>query len=126
MRIRCPPRLSPLLAFLLLAGCMPAPASPEYDSRKAEETLVLALDAWKEGRAGSLADRDPPIRFEDDDLYNGLRLTGYRVQPRATPLRPFDDAKVALSLHDRNGNSVEKTAAYQISLAPDLAVLRNE
>lgn len=119
-------RRSLFLGLLLVAGCASASRPLEYDSRQAEETLVLALDAWKQGRVGSLAKRVPPIRFEDEDCRCGLRLTEYRLEPRELPLRPFDDVRVVLVLRDRRQNRLEKTVTYQIALGPKPAVLRND
>lgn len=119
---------SSLLAILLLsaAGCpSPNPLSP-YNSNQAEETLVLVLDAWKQGQAGALAKRKSPIRFEDEDYRNGSRLADYRIEKREMPLRPFNDVRVALSLRDRKGRKINKTVAYQIKTAPNLAVLRSD
>jgi hypothetical protein len=120
------PRRSLFLVLLLVAGCSSASQPTTYDSKRAEETLVLALDAWKQGRVGSLAKRVPPLRFEDEDCRSGLRLTEYRLEPREQPLRPFDDVRVVLVLRDRRQNRLEKTVAYQVSLEPKPAVLRND
>jgi len=115
-----------LVGVLLAAGCWSKPALPPYNSQRAEEILVLALDAWKQGRVGALARRDPPVRFEDDDYRNGLRLTDYRLPQRRRPIQPFDDVQVTLLLRNRWGNKVEKAVVYQIMLTPDPAVLRND
>jgi hypothetical protein len=111
---------------LLAAGCSAASQVPQYDSQAAQETLVRTLDAWKQGRAGALAQGNPPIRFEDDDCRHGLQLTDYRLEQPLDSLRPFDDVQVVLLLRDARGNPVEKTAAYQVVLTPALAVLRSD
>jgi hypothetical protein len=115
-----------ILIALLPAGCSSSQSAPQYDSKNAEETLVQALDAWKNGQIGSLAKGNPPLRFEDEDYRDGCRLTGYRVEDGQSPLRPFADVRVSLSLVDRRGKAVEKTAVYQVSLEPGRAVLRND
>jgi hypothetical protein len=114
------------LLLLLAAGCSSGPPGPPYDSQQAEETLVLALDAWKQGHVGELARRRPPVRFEDEDYRNGLQLTGYRMDKGEGPLRPFADARVTLFLRDRRGNAVEKAVVYQVALGTHPAVLRND
>jgi hypothetical protein len=119
-------RLLPMLLILIMAGCRFAPQLPPYDSKKAEEILVLALDAWKQGRIVTLLKRNPPVRFEDEDQRNGLRLVEYRLEPRDTPVFQFNDIKVILSLRDRRGNKIEKNVVYQITLEPAPAVLRND
>jgi hypothetical protein len=115
-----------LLTVLLAAGCSTKPTSPPYDAKQAQATLVLALDAWKQENTRELARRKPPIRFEDDDCRNGLRLTGYSIEKGKPSAGPFDDLQVTLSLLDRHGNKIEKSAAYQITLEPRLSVLRND
>jgi len=43
--------------------------------------------------------------------------------------RPFvehDDVSVEVSLRDRQGATLEKTVMYQVTLEPNLAVLRND
>jgi hypothetical protein len=118
--------LLPIVLIVLLVGCRYAPKLPPYDSQKAEETLKLALDAWKQGQVKKLAKCKPPIRFEDEDYRNGLRLLDYRLEPRESPVFRFNDIKVTLSLRGRQGNKIEKTVAYQVTLEPVLAVLRND
>ena len=120
------PRSLLLLVVLLAMGCAPAPKLQDYDSRQAEETLILALEAWKHGRVDTLAKHDPPVRFEDEDYRSGFRLTDYRVDRRAMPLRAFEDVPVVLFLRDRRGRTVEETVSYQVTLAPNPAVLRND
>ncbi len=115
------------LALLLPAtGCFRAPQSPPYDSQRAKQTLILTLEAWKAGRPAELAERDPPIRFEDEDCRNGLHLVEYRLDEGEPPPRPFEDVRATLVLRDGRGNTAEKHVAYQVALAPDLAVLRSD
>lgn len=115
-----------LFLALLASGCSTASQWPSYNSQKAEETLIQALEAWKQGRVATLAKRVPPLRFDDEDCRNGLRLTDYRLEPRELALRPFDDVQVVLFLRDRRGNQAEKQVSYQIALEPALAVLRSD
>lgn len=124
MAIHCRSLL--VLLAVLVAGCSTAPPWPTYDSQKAEETLVQALEAWKQGRVAALAKRVPPLRFEDEDYRNGFRLIRYQLEPRESPLRPFDDVEVLLFLRSRQGHQVEKLVSYQVALGPELAVLRSD
>jgi hypothetical protein len=119
-------RLRILFVVLLAPGCTAAPQAPPYDAQKAREILVLTLEAWRQGRVGTLAKHNPPLRFEDEDYRNGLRLIEYRLEESRRPAGPFDDVQVSLVLLDRRGNKVSKSVAYQIALEPDWAVLRNE
>lgn len=113
-------------ALVLAAGCSSGPPMPHYDSKQAEETLLAALDAWKAGQAGALGRRHPPVRFEDEDWRGGLQLADYRLKQPSGPVRAFEDVEVVLVLRDRRGATVEKTVAYQVALAPGLAVLRSD
>ena len=122
-----PPSGFPVLLILLAAaGCRSAPPLPPYDSKQAEETLVLALEAWKQGRVGDLARRKPPVRFVDEDYRNGMKLTDYRLVARESHLRAFEDAEVVLVLRNRQGKTVEETVTYQVTLTPRLAVIRSD
>lgn len=122
-----PPRTLPiLLVVLLAAGCRSAPPLPPYDSKQAEETVVVALEAWKQGRLGVLAKRNPPLRFDDEDCRNGLVLTDYRLQPRESIFQAFQDAEVVLILRNRQGKTLEKPVAYQVTLSPRPAVIRSD
>ncbi len=122
-------RLLPLL-MLTLAGCSgdgrPVFNDANYDAESARRTLVAALDAWQAGRAGELARRKPPIRFVDDDQRAGLRLMSYELADPAVTIRPFADIDVQLTVRDRSGKTMQRTATYQIVLSPGLAVLRTD
>jgi hypothetical protein len=90
------------------------------------QVLVDALDAWKDGKANSLAKHDPPIRFVDDDWAAGWQLADYEFDTPDVSIRPFADVQVNLTLQNRQGKTIEKTAAYQIALTPALSVLRSD
>jgi hypothetical protein len=108
-----------------VAGCGGQVASPaEYDERLARDTLTAALDAWKAGQVDQLSRQTPPLRFSDDDLMMGAKLESYEVG-ETVRFGAHQDVPVNLVLRDRQGNTVTKTAIYQISLEPR-AVLRND
>ncbi len=119
--------LFPLL--VVTAGCSggrePA-VEPRYDAEQARTALVAALDAWKKGEAKSLSKRNPPIRFDDDDLLAGLRLSDYEIEEPDLPLKPHQDVSVILSMRDARGKSVRREASYQVGTEPTLAVLRSD
>ncbi len=118
-----------LLAMLLLTtGCSRRESPSEeiaYDSELARQTLIAALDAWRQGQTWGLARQVPPIRFHDDDQMAGWRLTDYQLPDASTPLAPFGEVLVTLRLQ-RHGATVEKTVAYQVSLTPQRAVFRGD
>jgi hypothetical protein len=121
-------RILPVL-LAALAGCSgssrPQSEVP-YDSEKARTALVAALDAWKKGEVKSLTKRTPPIRFVDDDLLAGLRLSDYEIEEPDIPIKRHQDVSVLLSLRDARGKSIHREARYQVGTDPNLSVLRSD
>jgi hypothetical protein len=93
-----------------------------YDPEQAK----AALDAWKKGEAKALPRRHPPIRFVDDDLVAGMRLSDYEVEEPDAPIGLHQDVAVILSLRDARGEVVRREARYQVATEPGLAVLRSD
>jgi hypothetical protein len=124
-----PSRPLVLVMLFAAAGCG-RPAEPtvevRHDSEQARSALVAALDAWKKGEAKALAKRVPPIRFLDDDLAAGCRLSDYELMEPDAPIRPHENVPVILSLRDPRGKSVRRETSYQVSTDPGLAVLRSD
>ena len=123
-----PHRLIPFL-IALTVGCstQPTPAPQvSFDPEKASTALVTALDAWKKGEAKALARRSPPIRFQDDDLLAGFRLTDYEIEEPDSPIKLHQDVAVILMLRDARGKSVRREARYQVGTEPKLTVLRSD
>jgi hypothetical protein len=121
-------RLLPALLFVA-AGCSAGAESADqsrYDAERAKEALVTALDAWKRGDARSLARRDPPIRFVDDDLTAGWRLSDYELEEPDAPVSLHKNVPVILSLRDARGKTVRRETHYQVATEPGLAVLRSD
>ena len=94
--------------------------------KKPRSALVAALDAWKKGEAKSLTKRKPPIRFVDDDLLAGLRLSDYEIDEPDLPVKLHQDVSVRLSLRDARGKSIQREARYQVGTDPTLSVLRSD
>jgi len=117
------------VVLAVVTGCSeqsrPA-ADGSYDSEQAGTALVTALDAWKKGDVKSLTKRNPPIRFDDDDMLAGLRLSDYEIEEPDAPFRPHQDVAVILSLRDARGKGVRREARYQVGTSPTLAVLRSD
>jgi hypothetical protein len=114
-----------LCVILVAGGCSRVSTSDDFDSQAARETLVEALDAWKEGRAAELTQTLQPIRFVDDDLRKGARLISYECPATDDSIRPFQDVSVTLVLESRNGKTTQKQVAYQVSLTQGRTVLRS-
>lgn len=95
-----------------------------YDSALAKQTLIEALDAWKQGKAATLAKRKPPIRFTDDDLRTGGKLVEYQFSRPDEPIRKQTSVSVRIKVVRGKGPPHEHEAQYQVSLSPQLAVMR--
>ena len=118
-----------VLAFVSFSGCgVSVSVSTEteavFDSTAAKEALFTALDAWKQGKAGALSKRKPPIRFSDDDLRAGFKLLEYRLANPDEPIQRAKSFSVVLKVSRGNASPVERPALYQVSLTPQLAVSR--
>jgi hypothetical protein len=124
------PRIRTLPLLLIVAiGCArtaPQGEAAKYDPDRARDALVAAMEAWKKGQAGTLAKRQPPIRFVDDDFVAGMSLVEYEVDEPDAPIALHTDVLVILSLKDRRGKPVRREAHYQIATEPALAVLRSD
>ncbi len=115
----------------ILAGCSGSgptatDSSTELDPEAARAALVASLDAWKQGQAVALANREPPIRFDDEDESSGLLLVDYKFLAPDAPIQANQDVPVRLTLRNSVGGKVERTTSYQIAPGPPIAVLRGD
>jgi hypothetical protein len=115
-----------LAAVVGCSGCSQTPPDAPHNSEEARTALIAALDAWKKGEAKSLPKRNPPIRFVDDDLLSGLRLSEYEIEEPDLPIKLHQDVSVILEMRDARGNRVRREARYQVSTDPTLSVLRSD
>jgi hypothetical protein len=116
-----------VLVLCAFVGCSDV-TSPEevMDSDEMLNVLTSALSAWKDGAADTLAQRDPPIRFVDDDFAEGRQLIAYDLEDPEAVIEPFQNVFVTLSLKAADGKTLERTVGYQVSLEPSPSVLRSE
>jgi hypothetical protein len=122
-------RRFPVAILVIIVGCSGKPAADSehpYDGDLARSTLITALDAWKKGEARKLARARTPIRFEDDDLAAGWRLSDYEIESPGVPTGPHADVEVVLSLRDARGKAIQREARYQVATEPALAVIRSD
>jgi len=117
-----------LIMIVSIAGCewwRPVAPAVNYDGNRAKEVLLDALETWKQGKIGTLASRKPPVRFVDDDQVAGLALVDYRLVAPDQTVAPYENVPVVIKV--KIGNQViERTTVYQITLVPEIAVLRAE
>ncbi len=115
-----------LAVIVSCTGCSQPASEAPYDSEEARTALIAALDAWKKGEAKSLPKRNPPIRFVDDDLISGLRLSEYEIEEPDLPVKLHQDIAVILEMRDARGTRVRREARYQVGTDPTLSVLRSD
>jgi len=120
-----------LIGLLTLSACItgcdwskPAP-DPNYDGDRAKEVLLDVLETWKQGQARTLAKRNPPVRFVDDDYVEGATLLDYHLVDPAQNVAPYDSVPVVIKVKT-GGGVIERTTVYQVTLDPKTAVLRAE
>lgn len=115
------------LCGLVLAGCGSGVyQSAPVDADKASETLLFALESWKEGETpDSLKNESPAVVVQDLDWTGGMKLVSYEVVGEARALNANLIAKVKLSLQDKTGNASEKTVTYVVGTSPVLTVFRD-
>lgn len=117
-----------LTATICLAGCdriQPKPELP-YDSGRAKEVLIDALETWKAGKAQTLRSRKPPVRLVDDDQLEGAKLMEYHLADPEQPIQSYENVPVVLKLRRDGGQVQERPTVYQVTLEPEIAVLRAE
>jgi len=116
-----------LISLLLIAGCSQAEESVDGEqSDRMLSALTTALDAWKNATPTTLASREQPIRFVDDDLAAGRKLLAYQLDDPDSAIVPFENVFVILMLQTADGKTIERKVGYQVSLTPAVAVLRSE
>lgn len=124
-----------ICAILLILGCTGSgltdsslarttDASAKPDAFK--EALATSLEAWQAGKVRELRNRQPPIRFVDDDVVSGQQLLEYTIQTASRKTVPFQQFQVELKLKDRQGRAGTSLATYQVSLSPRISVLRSD
>jgi hypothetical protein len=116
------------VAILLLefAGCQSRSEHATETSGEAHYILIAALEAWKDGKPNSLADRKPAIRFVDEDQKSGLQLVDYEFENEGAEIRPFQNVPINLMLKDPQGQLIDKAVTYQVTVEPGRSVLRSD
>lgn len=113
------------LLGLVQCGCGGPYQSAPVNVNKAHETLVTALDSWKNGDpAESLQEQSPAIVVQDFDWIGGMKLLDYEVVDEGTPVDANLVANVKLKLQDKRGTKSDKTVTYHVGTAPALTVFR--
>jgi len=116
-----------LILMLIPFGCGGISEHPDAPGvGEARQVLEVALDAWKHGRVKSLGARTPPVRLVDQDQSAGRGLNDYRLAGEPEVVGPALNFPVELTLRDRRGKIQSVATVYQVVLAPEVAVFRND
>ncbi|MHB1559190.1 MAG: hypothetical protein ACYC61_17185 [Isosphaeraceae bacterium] len=110
------------LAVAAAPGCgRQQPADPD----QARATLVLALDAWRDGRTiDDVSGGSPSIVVADPSWKAGYRLSRYEVAD-TTRAAGFDlKIPVELWLENPQGKPVREKVKYTVSIRPSRTVIR--
>ena len=113
-----------LLAVFALAGCGgdPKPLDMAATPESSRAALVTALDAWKAGKtAQELQGGDPPLIFQDDDLYRKAKLADYKIEGEGKPRGVGYSYVVALNLEGKT-----KRVYYSVVTEPKTVVTRED
>jgi len=92
----------------------------------AQQSVVTALEAWKQGESPEqLQSRMPPIEFHDDDWQNDAKLQDYEFIKtyRDTDGRPR--CVVDLSVERRGGKFETVQLTYQVNTDPKIVIDRD-
>jgi hypothetical protein len=108
---------------VLLSGCG-KPLDEPVDPAKATEALNTAFGAWKQGeKYGALAQRQPPVYFNEPEWEAGKKLLNYELGPVTLSGRQ-GRCSVKLTLQDGAGKVTERTIGYQIDTTPQTVIVR--
>jgi hypothetical protein len=108
----------------LLWGCGKTPLDEPVEPVKATEVLNTAFGAWKQGeKYGELAQRQPPIYFNEPEWESGKKLVNYELGPVTLSGRQ-GRCSVKLTLQDSTGKVTERTIGYQIDTTPQMVITR--
>ncbi len=119
-RIPCLFGATAIALAVLLPGCGQPANSSEENLSKAQAALETALDAWaRKETPGQLAAIDP-------DFKAGYRLLSFLT----VEAKPLDETltqfrfRVALTLQDQQGKSLDKEAVFLVQLGDPIAIQR--
>ncbi len=116
-----------LLLLCLLCGCGGSDNVPEDESQSVTTYLTTALEAWKEKQLPGLQQKNPAIRFTDDDMTEGIQLTSYElIEAPQRSAAGITEVRVKLTLKASDGAAVERTALYQITQENVVSIHRVE
>jgi hypothetical protein len=114
-----------LVAGFGLVGCEKSP--PTNPVARAEAAVNEVLDAWTRGESPTrYASPDQPIRADDPDWKAGYRLMSFlsvESQPTGESPAPVR-CRVALSLKDPRGKSVDKEVVYDVAVGSTVVITR--
>ncbi len=114
-----------MLSTMLGAGCGKKPAPQPVD--RAEKIVETFLDSWSRGASPEkFTSPKQPIDASDPDWQAGYRLLSFlSIESRPTEGTPDRfRCRVALSLQDRAGKSVDKEVEYDVQIGTRCIISR--
>jgi hypothetical protein len=118
-------RVGLMLLLILAAGCGRSLKSKDLD--RARTAVQTGLEAWQNGESPqSLENRDPAVRFMDDDWKQGWKLVSFEItntHGAGGDLTPR--CEVQLTLQDRRGKKIDRRVVYAIENGPPITVVRD-
>ncbi len=111
--------------LLIVSGCADQAGAP-VKLDVAQQTLLSAMEAWKDGReAEDLLNEKPSIVVQESEWIEGTKLLEYEIVSDDQPTGPNLIATVKLKLSKSDGTVTSKTATYVVGTSPGLTVYRN-
>lgn len=125
-----PCRLNAVILVLAVCtqnfGCSGSATSDPVRPDVAKDTLVSALNSWKEGKtAESLRKESTEIVVQDVDWTAGAKLNGYELMDDGEEIGANLSIEVRLDLVDQEGKSASKQVWYVVGTDPVLTVFRD-
>jgi hypothetical protein len=101
-------------------GSLPAQADPD----QARAALTSALDAWQKGQEiEKLAERDPPIHFNDPKCRGGTRLVSYRLEDGAEHHGQAARITAVLTFDQKDGAAKERKITYLVDIGKAVVIV---
>jgi hypothetical protein len=114
------------MALLMAAtlGCAGNPLPPQASPDQAREALRTALDAWQKGESiEALAQREPPVYFNDPKCRSSLRLQGYKLVDGHNFHGQSVRLAAVLSLKQEDGQTQDREVGYLVDTSPAIVIV---
>jgi hypothetical protein len=111
------------MTIFLLPGCGNS-LPPQADANQARVVLQEALESWQKGETiDSLAQRTPPIYFNDPKCIPGIKLVSFQIEDGHENHGQSVRISASLSLTLKDGTKKEKKYRYLIDTSPTVVIV---